>query len=193
MLTYFAHRFLSWDFFGTLGTPVYSETPEAYTIHFFPWLQVVKQEFTSLFIKNLTSCIGFLQSGTWNLSNYFEISLKFSPAFQNTEAASKRCSTKVVVQQNDMMKYSSSGPVVKSRKSVTCKFPKNCTPSQIFFNEFDHKFKAAILKCVLIMRLDGCFWEQLIFENVLRQLQRYTHFKSSNAYTYLTYLTKKSR
>ena len=45
-----------------------------------------------------------------------DVSLKFSQSFQNIEAAFKKCSTKLVVQQNDVMKYSSSAPMVKTRK-----------------------------------------------------------------------------
>ena len=47
-----------------------------------------------------------------------DVLLKFSPAFQETEEAFERCSTKVFVQQNDVMKYSSSAPVVKRRKTL---------------------------------------------------------------------------
>ena len=45
-----------------------------------------------------------------------DVLVKFSLVFQNTEAAFGRCSTKTVVQQHDVMKYSFSTPVVKSRK-----------------------------------------------------------------------------
>ena len=47
-----------------------------------------------------------------------EVSLMFSSASYNTESAFERCSTKTVVQQNDVMKYSSSVLVVKSWKEL---------------------------------------------------------------------------
>ena len=75
-----------------------------------------------------------------------DVCLKFSAAFQNIEAAFKRCSTKEVVQQNDTMKYSSSATVVKSRKAlVTFSFTKSCTLSQVFCKEFDLKLRTAVL------------------------------------------------
>ena len=47
-----------------------------------------------------------------------EVPLIFSPVFQNTEAAFKRCSTKIIVQQNDVMKHNSPALVVKSTKPL---------------------------------------------------------------------------
>ena len=67
--------------------------------------------------KNHSSCTSFMQTGTWNLSNYSECFLKIFPAFQNIEAAFERCSTKVF-HQNDVMKYNASAPVVKSGKTL---------------------------------------------------------------------------
>ena len=46
-----------------------------------------------------------------------DVSLKFSPPFQNIEAAF-RCPTKRAVQKNDMMKHSTFAPVVKNRKKL---------------------------------------------------------------------------
>ena len=45
-------------------------------------------------------------------------SLKFSPALQNIEAAFKRCSAKVIVQENDVLKSGSSKSVFKNRKAL---------------------------------------------------------------------------
>ena len=45
-----------------------------------------------------------------------DISLKISPVFHNAKASSMRCSTKWFFSKNDVMKYSSSAPVVKSGK-----------------------------------------------------------------------------
>ena len=47
-----------------------------------------------------------------------EVSLIFSSAFQNTEEVFERCSTKTGVQQNDVLKHSSSALVVKGRKAL---------------------------------------------------------------------------
>ena len=118
LVTYFACSFISKDFFYTLGTPIFRATSEHVLFIFFP-LTAICQARIYLFVssKNQTSCTSFLQTGTWNLSHYSGCFLKFSPTFQNTEAAIQRCFTKVVVQQHDVMNYSSFAPVVKSRKA----------------------------------------------------------------------------
>ena len=50
------------------------------------------------------------------------------------------------VQHRDVMKYSSSAPMVKKQESVTCKFTTSCTSPHRFFKEFEPKFRTAILK-----------------------------------------------
>ena len=92
-----------------------------------------------------------------------DISLKVSPAFQNTEADFELCCTKVVGQQNGVMKYSSSAPVVK-QENFTSKYTKISALSKVFFKEFDHNFRTATMKNTasednyfLKTFLNGCF------------------------------------
>ena len=47
-----------------------------------------------------------------------DVFLKLSLAFRNTGAALDRCCTKIVAQQNNVMKHSFSAPVVKSKKAL---------------------------------------------------------------------------
>ena len=72
--------------------------------------------FVSSKIKTL--CTSCRETGTLNLSNYSGCFLIISTAFQKTETAFERCSTKLVLQQNDVVEYSSSVLVVKSRKAL---------------------------------------------------------------------------
>ena len=81
--------------------------------------------------KDQTSCSSFLQTRTWNLSIYSGYFSKTFPTFQSTEAAFESYSTKVVVQQNDVIKYSSSAPVVKSRKALH---------ANLFKTAFHHRY-----------------------------------------------------
>ena len=67
--------------------------------------------------KNKTSCTYKLAFGICLIIP--DVFLKFSPALKNTKAAFERCFTKVVVQQNDAIKYSSSVNVNVSAKSIS--------------------------------------------------------------------------
>ena len=58
------------------------------------------------------------QTKTYLFVSFLDVYLKFSPAFQDLEAAFERCFTEAVVQQNDVVKYSSSALMVKSRKAL---------------------------------------------------------------------------
>ena len=69
-------------------------------------------------LKNQTLCTRFLLTGPWNLSKYFGCFPEIFTRFLEFEAAIERCTTKVVVQQNDVMKYSSSAPVVKNANTL---------------------------------------------------------------------------
>ena len=71
--------------------------------------------------------------------NYF--ALKFSPDFQNTEKFSS-CSALI----NAVMKYLNHCRSGSELESVTCKFTKNCTLSQVSFEEFHYKRGTAIFK-----------------------------------------------
>ena len=89
--------------------------------------------FVSLFLQNIRRpvLVSFkLELGICLIIR--DVSLEFPPDFWNTEATFKRCSIKVVVQQNDVMKYSPSVPEVKIRKPLHVNLTKNCTPSQVF-------------------------------------------------------------
>ena len=63
-----------------------------------------------------------------------DVSQKFSSVCHNTEAAFRRCFTKLFVQQNDVMKYSSSAPVVKIRKALHTNLLK-IAPHQTYFSK----------------------------------------------------------
>ena len=110
--------------------------------------------------KIQTLCTSFLLPGTWIFSNYSRSFLSlFPPASQNTEAAFEKCSTKVVVQQNDVTKHSSSAQVVKSRKVLHANLLKT---------ELHHKYFPKNLTSYLEQRyweihLDGYFCFTIIF------------------------------
>ena len=118
-----------------------------------------------------------------------DVSVKFPPSFPNTEAAFNRCSTKIVAQQNYVMKYSSSAPLVKS-KVLRTNYWKNCAPSQVFSKEFDRRFRTAKLKnssrWLLLRRVT--FWEYSRMAASQRQQWRYILFKSSKAAFTLIYI-----
>ena len=125
--TYFGRSFIFEAFFYTLGTPFFETTrtclPPISSTYLFLSLPGKCQTriyfFLSLFLKKDHGLFtSFLQTGAENLSHYFSVSLKFSKNFQNTEAAFERCSEKIVVWQNDLMKYSNSTALVKRRKAL---------------------------------------------------------------------------
>ena len=91
-----------------------------------------------------------------------DVSMKYSPAFQNIEAAFKKCSTKVVVHQNGVRKYSSTAPMVKSMKALRANLLKIQLHYRYFFKEFHHKFKTAIFKNASRWH----FLRAIIFENI---------------------------
>ena len=115
--------------------------------------------------KNQTSCTSvcsFLQTGTWNLFNYFGCFLNFSPVFQNIEAALERCSTKVFVQQNNVMKHSSAAPMVKSRKVLHA----NLLKIELHRNYFSKNLTSRSEQRYWKIYFDSCFRRQLLFENI---------------------------
>ena len=69
-----------------------------------------------------------------------DVFLKFYLGFPN-KVAFERC----FVQQN-VTKYGASAPVVKRRRSLHTNLLKKWTPIHVFSEEFDHKFRTAILK-----------------------------------------------
>ena len=64
------------------------------------------------------------------------------------------------------MKYSNFRSSSSKLESVTCKFTKNCTPSQVFLENFTISAEQRYGK----IHHDGCFWEQLYFGNICEWL-----------------------
>ena len=96
--------------------------------------------------------------------------LKFSPDFEDTGGFlgvfhKSSCSAliKAVLKHQQWFKV----------ESVTCKFTKNRTPSQLFFKEFHYKCRTAILKNAfwwLLLRAT-LFWKYSWMADFQRQLQ----------------------
>ena len=73
-------------------------------------------------------------------------------------------------------------------ESITYKFTKSRTPSQVFFKEFHHRCRTAILKNAswwLLLRTN-LFWKHSCKVASQRQLQTYIHFRHSSKY-YISY------
>ena len=89
-----------------------------------------------------------------------------------------------------MIKYlnlSSSGPKLES---LTCKFTKNCTPPQLFYQQFHYKCRTAVLKNAswwLLLRAT-LFWKYSWTAAFQRQLQSISILKILN-HTCFTFLT----
>ena len=140
--------------------------------------------------KDQTSCSSFLQTRTWNLSIYSGYFSKTFPTFQSTEAAFESYSTKVVVQQNDVIKYSSSAPVVKSRKALHANLFKTVFHHRYFLRNLTLWSNNDIDKYnSLATSDDNFFWEHSWMAVSQGQLWIYVYFKSSSGYTYFTFLT----
>ena len=121
--TYFARSFISQEFFYTLGTTIFRNTSERLLFIFFFDYNVLKKNLPifCFFLKKIR--LPALVSYKLELEVCLiipNVSLKIFPAFQNIEqnieVAFERSFTKVVVQQNDTMKYTSATPMAKSRK-----------------------------------------------------------------------------
>ena len=69
-----------------------------------------------------------------------DVSLKFSPAFQNIETAFKRCFLKEVVQQNYVMKYSSSAAVFKGWKELHANLLKSAPHCRYFTSSSEQEY-----------------------------------------------------
>ena len=126
----------------------------SYIFSYFPWLQCAKQEVLFLFLQNI--CGPVVVSYKLELGILFNYSESF-PAFQNKEAALERCSTKVAVRQNVVMKYNSSAPVLKSRKALHTTLQKTAIRKKKFFKEV----RTAVLKNTSRWLLLGTinFWQ----------------------------------
>ena len=86
----------------------------------------------------------------------------FSQFFFNTGAAFERCSIKVVVSQNDVIKYSSSAPGVKSRKALHSNLLKIALHHRYFTNNVTTSSEQRYWK----IHLNGYFWGQSFSENI---------------------------
>ena len=103
----------------------------------------------------------------------------FSQFFLNTGAASKRCSIKAVVSQNDLIKYSSSAPGVKSRKALWANLLKIALPVifqkiwlQVQKGDIEKYISMAISEDIYFLRkfLNGCYsnaTEKIMVKHVL--------------------------
>ena len=72
-----------------------------------------------------------------------DVLVEFSLVFQNTEAAFGRCSTKIIVQQDDVMKYSFYAPVVKIRKVLH----PNLLETEIYRRYFSNNLTTSSEQC----------------------------------------------
>ena len=92
---------------------------------------------------------------------------------------------------NGVMKYLDFRSSGSKLESVTCKFTKNSTPSQEFFEEFHYKCRTAILKNAsrwLLLEI-ALFWKYPWMAASQRQLlQRYIYFRNSRLHIfYISY------
>ena len=112
--------------------------------------------------------------------------LKFSPDFQNTEKLSRGVLQKQRATINAVMKYLSASKL----ESITCKFTKSRTPSEVVFEEFHYKCRTAILKNASRWLLLGTtlFSKYSSMAAFQRQLQRYIYFRNSRLHMfYISY------
>ena len=102
----------------------------------------------------------------WNLRNFAKYLFTRTSAndcFYTTQKQLSRCVQQKLLfsaLNNAVMKYSFSAAGFKVRERC-CKFIKNCTPSQVFFKEFYHGCRTAILKNAswwLLLRTN-LFWK----------------------------------
>ena len=109
-------------FFNALRTPFFRTTRELAPFTFFSLAAKCQTKiylFVSLFLQKIRRRV--LASYKLKLEIcliILEVFLIFAPAFHDTQAAFEKCSTKIVFQQNDVVKHSSSALVVKSRKAL---------------------------------------------------------------------------
>ena len=107
--------------------------------------------------------------------------LKFSPDFQNTEKLEVFYKSKCSTLTNAVMKYLNFRSSASKLESITYKFTKSCTPSEVVFEEFHHKCRTAILKNALRWLPLGTtlFSKYSSMAASQRQLQRCISFRNS--------------
>ena len=106
---------------------------------------------------------------------------KFSPDFQYKEKLEvfyKSCSSTLI---NAVMKYSNFRSSASKLESITCKFTKSRTLSDVFFEDFHYKCRTAILKNASRWLLLGTslFSKYSSMAVSQRQLKRYIYFWNS--------------
>ena len=117
--------------------------------------------------------------------------LKVSPDFQSTEELlevfyKSSCSSLI----NTVMIYLNFRSNGSKLESVTWKFNKNRTPSQVFFKEFHYKSRTSVLKIASWWLLLGTtfFWKFFWMAASQGQLQRYTCLRNSKLHIfYISY------
>ena len=106
---------------------------------------------------------------------------KFSPDFQYKEKLEVFYKSSSSTLINAVMKYSNFRSSASKLESITCKFTKSRTPSEVFFEEFHYKCRTAILKNASRWLLLGTtlFSKYSSMAAFQRQLQRYIYFRNS--------------
>ena len=129
-------------------------------------------------ISALKLSVELLSANMWFV-NYS--GLKFSPDFQNTEKLEVFYKSKCSTLTNAVMKYLNFRSSASKLESITCKFTKSRTPSEVFFEEFHYKCRTAILKNASRWLLLGTtlFLRYSLMAASQIQLQRYIYFKNS--------------
>ena len=91
------------------------------------------------------------------------VSYNFLQLFRTKNTAFESCSIKVVIQKNDVMKYSSSWPVVKRRKALYVNLLKITFHHRYFSKNLTSGSEEQYWKT----HLDGYFWEQFFLRAFL--------------------------
>ena len=116
--------------------------------------------------------------------------LKFSPDFQNTEKLEVFYKSSRSTLINAVMKYLNFRSSASKLESITCKFTKSRTPSEVVFEEFHYKCRTAILKNASRWLVVGTtlFSKYSPMAASQRLLQRYIYLRNSRLYMfYISY------
>ena len=128
-----------------------------------------------------------MPANTWFVSYS---GLKLSQDFQNTEKLEVFYKSSLSALINAVMKYLNFRSSASKLETITCKFTKSRTLSEVFFEEFDYKRRTAILKnasrwLLLGTTLFSKYSSMVAFQ---RQLQRYIYFRNSRLHMlYISY------
>ena len=116
--------------------------------------------------------------------------LKLSPDFQNAEMLEVFCKSSLSTLINAVMEYLNFHNSASKLETITCKFTKSRTLSEVFFEEFHYKCRTAILKNASRWLLLGTtlFSKYSSMAAFQRQLQRYIYFRNSRSHMfYISY------